>query len=194
MISDTIGRQGDGELPSGRFVLRIEPDLHLSLRETAKAEGLSLNELCVRRLALPESRLPPEAGRAVAKAADVLGPALLGVVAFGSWARKELAARSDLDLLLVPDGGIGIDRSLYRRWDEAPLAWEGHAVEPHFAHLPAPEDRITGFWAEVALDGIVLFDRDLAVSRSLARLRRRIASGEITRRLIHGQTYWVEVA
>jgi len=194
MRYDTIDHQGDQELPSGRFVLRIEPDLHLTLRETAQEEGISLNDLCVRRLALPDSRLPPEARSAVARAFDVLGRGLLGVVAFGSWAREELASHSDLDLLLVPEAGIRIDRSLYRRWDAAPVTWEGHAVEPHFAHLPAPEARITGFWAEVALDGIVLFERDLAVSRTLVSLRRRIADGEITRRLIHGHTYWVEVA
>lgn len=194
MRNDTIRHEGDGNLPSGRFVLRLEPDLHLTLRKTARKEGISLNDLCVRRLSLPDPRLPSEARGAVTKAFAVLGHALLGVVAFGSWAREELGAHSDLDLLLVPQEGIGIDRSLYRRWDESPVSWEGRTVEPHFAHLPAPEARITGFWAEVALDGLVLFDRDLTVSRSLARLRRRIASGEITRRLVHGQTYWVEVA
>jgi len=194
MSDDTTCDEGDGNLPSGRFVLRLEPELHLTLRKTAREERISLNDLCVRRLAFPDPSLPAEARGAVAKALDVLGPALLGVVAFGSWARGEPGVDSDLDLLLVPREGVGIDRSLYRRWDEAPAAGEGRAVEPHFAHLPVPEARITGFWAEVALDGLVLFDRDLTVSRSLARLRRRIASGEIVRRLVHGQTYWVEVA
>ncbi len=193
-MSDTNHYEKDGNLPSGRFVLRIDPALHLTLREMAQEEGLSLNDLCVRRLAIPEVSLPPEARSALAKAFDVVGKALLGVVVFGSWARQELAAHSDLDLLIVPEEGVPIDRSLYRRWDQSPFAWEGRAVEPHFTHLPAAGARISGFWAEVALDGLVLFDRDLSLSRSLARLRRRIASGDITRRQIHGHFYWVEVA
>jgi hypothetical protein len=194
MKFDTTDPQEREQLPSGRFVVRIDPGLHLGLREIAQEDGLSLNDLCVRRLALPELRLPPEARSAVTRAFDVVGKGLLGVVAFGSWARQELAAHSDLDLLIVVEERIGIERSLYRGWDEAPVIWEGHAVEPHFAHLPAPGARISGFWAEVALDGLVLFDKDLVVSRSLARIRRRIASGEVTRRRIHGHSYWVEVA
>ena len=194
MQSDTIDREDRKQLPSGRFVVRIDPGLHLGLRRIAREDGLSLNDLCVRRLALPEVRLPPEARGAVTRAFDVVGKGLLGVVAFGSWARQELASHSDLDLLMIVEERVGIERSLYRRWDQAPVIGEGHSVEPHFAHLPAPGARISGFWAEVALDGLVLYDKDLAVSRCLARLRRRIASGEVTRRRIHGHSYWVEVA
>ncbi len=38
--------------PSGRILLRIDPGLHESLALRALAEGVSLNELCSRSLAL----------------------------------------------------------------------------------------------------------------------------------------------
>jgi predicted nucleotidyltransferase len=115
-------------------------------------------------------------------------------VAYGSWARDELAQRSDVDLLIIVDRTFEIDRDLYRRWDEAPVTWGGHPVEPHFVHLPEPGGRISGTWAAVAVDGVVLFERDLLVSRRLVELRRVIVSGRLAQRRSHGQSYWVEVA
>ena len=35
------------DLPSGRFLLRIEPGLHALLRDEAERRGMSLNEYCV---------------------------------------------------------------------------------------------------------------------------------------------------
>ena len=117
-----------------------------------------------------------------------------GVVAFGSWARDELVEGSDVDLLIVLDPERRIDRSLYRAWDRFPLAWAGYSIEPHFVHLPEEGRRITGLWAEVSIDGIVLFDAELSLSRRMAEIRRRIASGEVVRRWEGGHPYWVGVA
>ena len=49
----------------------------------------------------------------------------------------------------------------------------------------------SGFWAEVALDGLVLFERELVVSRRLAAVRRRVLRGELFRRVAGGHPYWV---
>jgi hypothetical protein len=155
---------------------------------------MSLNELCSRRLALPSSPLPEGILEGVRRAVDLLGADVLGVVAFGSWARNEMVEGSDVDLLIVLGPSLRIDRSLYRGWDRAPLTWAGHRIEPHFVHLPARGRRITGLWAEVAVDGIVLFDRDHSLSRRMAEIRSRIASGEMIRRWRDGHPYWVEVA
>ncbi|MGD2122295.1 MAG: toxin-antitoxin system HicB family antitoxin [Gemmatimonadota bacterium] len=187
-------RDFEAERPSGRFVLRIDPDLHASLRRAADKAGISLNELCSRRLVLPSSPLPDGILEAVRRAVDLLGDDVRGVVAFGSWARDELVEGSDVDLLIVVEPSLKIDRSLYREWDRAPLTWAGHRIEPHFIHLPEKGRRITGLWAEVALDGIVLFDRDHSLSRRMAEIRSRIASGELSRRWKDGHPYWVEVA
>jgi predicted nucleotidyltransferase len=130
----------------------------------------------------------------VEQALQVLGSHLVGVVAFGSWARDELATDSDVDHLVVVKADVEIERPIYAQWDQTPLDWSGRSVEPHFAHLPGFGARISGLWAEVAVDGIVLFDRDLALSRRLVEIRRRIASGEMVRRTSHGHSYWVDLA
>lgn len=179
---------------SGRFVLRIEPGLHAALRAAADAAGLSLNEYCRRKLMTPGLRVSGPATEVVSTATAMVGGALVGVVAFGSWAREELTARSDVDVLLIVSADVALRRDLYRGWDGKPVSWGPHPVEPHFVHLPDPEARMSGLWAEVAVDGVVLFERGFEVSRLLAVLRRRIAEGRLVRRRIHGQPYWVEAA
>jgi hypothetical protein len=192
-VSDTTQDQGDANRASGRFVLRIDPGLHAALRAAARNVETSLNEYCARKLALPTGSVAGPASEAVTRAAALVGDALLGVVAFGSWARRELAQTSDVDLMIIVDQRFDIDREIYRRWDVAPLRWNDHPVEPHFVHLPRPGARISGTWAEVAVDGVVLFERGLTVSRRLVELRQKVVSGGVVRRRSHGQSYWVEV-
>jgi predicted nucleotidyltransferase len=181
-------------LPSGRFVLRIEPGLHALLRDAAERSGVSLNEYCARKLALAAGSSSAPATEVVTRAAAMLGDELVGVVAFGSWAREELTRGSDVDVLVIVEPQVAITRELYRRWDAAPLRWGSHPVEPHFVRLPASVARLSGLWAEAAVDGVVLYDRDLSVSRRLVEVRNRIVAGEIVRRRVHGQPYWVEAA
>ncbi len=181
-------------LPSGRFLLRIDPALHATLRDQAERQGLSLNEYCARRLAYPGLDVGGPAPDAVRRALTVTRGRVRGLLVFGSWARNELSDDSDVDLLVVLDRGQVLERSLYRRWDEAPVLWEGRSVEPHFVHLPGEGDRVTGLWAEAALDGVVLFDPDFAMSRHLVHVRKQILAGRLVRREIHGHPYWVEAA
>jgi hypothetical protein len=49
-------------------------------------------------------------------------------------------------------------------------------------------------WGEVAVDGVVLYERGLDVSADLARIRREIAAGRLVRRTAHGQPYWTSAA
>ncbi len=179
---------------SGRFVLRLDPGLHAALKAAARERGVSLNDYCARRLAAPPGLdAPDDATRAVAHATRLFGGALLGIVVFGSWARGDAAADSDVDLLVVLDEGRPLTRDLYRHWDETPASWGGRPVEPHFVHLPQA-GRVSGVWAEAALDGIVVFDRGYTVSRRLAGIRHDIVARRLVRRLVHGQPYWTEVA
>lgn len=189
MSSDTIHGESS---PSGRFVLRIEPGLHGALRAAARAAATSLNEYCARKLASPGAWLDEEASQLIERAARLLGESLVGVVAFGSWARGESRTGSDFDVLVIAEARLPITRELYRRWDDEPaLAWRGHAVEPHFVHLPAEGAVPSGTWAEAATDGLVLHERGFEVSERLAGIRRMISAGRISRRLVHGQPYWV---
>jgi len=192
-----MGRRTRASLTaSGRFVLRISPGLHAALRRAAAAAGLSLNDYCARKLAAPLGDPTALAGatETVQRAAKLVGERLIGVAAFGSWARGEAGDRSDLDALVVVDRRVPLTRELYRTWDEGPITWGGRPVEPHFVHLPEPEETASGLWAEVALDGVVLFERGLRLSTRLARVRRDIAAGRLVRRVVHGQPYWTEVA
>jgi predicted nucleotidyltransferase len=190
-VSDTTA----GSESSGRFILRIPPRLHTALRAAAAAAGISLNEYCSRKLAAAPANLgEPGAAAAVEQAADLFGAHLVAVAAFGSWARGTLGDESDVDLLVVVDPEAELTRDLYRRWDERPLLWGGRPVEPHFARLGGDARPAPGLWAEVAVDGVVLFDRGFELSRRLARLRGEIAAGRLLRRQVHGQPYWVEAA
>lgn len=177
---------------SGRLLLRLPPHLHAALQSAARAQGFSLNEFLVRRLTAPATSLSATDGATavVGRAAELLGPALVGVVVYGSWARGEVSDASDVDVLVVLDRGVALDRALYRRWDTAPVSWQGRSVDPHFVHLPRENESVAGVWGEVAVDGVVLFERDDRLSARLVRVRRAIAEGRLVRRTVHGQTYW----
>lgn len=178
---------------SGRFLLRIDPGVHAALRAAASAAGQSLNEYCGRKLAAPVGELSAfeNAAAAVARAAAVAGGSLAGVIAFGSWARSELHDASDIDLLVVVDRSLELSRNLYRRWDEKPVSWNGRRVEPHFVTMPEQPAPAVGLWAEAAVDGIVLFARDLTLQARLAAIRRDLIERRVVRKTIHGQPYWV---
>ena len=180
---------------SGRFLLRMTPGMHAMLEGAARTAGLSLNEYCVRRLAVGGSGAVVEdpAAAILAHAATVAGEALVAVVLHGSVARREATAASDADVLIVVETRVALNRDLYRAWDAQPVAWRGRHVDPHFVHPPADDAR-SGLWAEAALDGVVLFERDLRLSSCLARLRRSMAEGRLVRRVVHGQPYWTEAA
>ena len=178
---------------SGRFLLRAPPGLHRRLDAEAREAGLSFNEYCVRRLALGT------AGRAfteapadlTARAEEVLGDALVGVVLFGSRVRGDARADSDLDVLFVVEEGTAITRGLRRRWDgSAGRDTPTPEVDPHFVHLPA-EDSPSVRWGEAALEGVVVFERGGRVSEALTAVRRAAAEGRWKRRTAHGQPYWV---
>jgi predicted nucleotidyltransferase len=196
LVSDTTrSRRSNPRTVSGRFVLRLPPTLHAELRERARQAALSLNEYCVRSLSPPRNRLDrDDVSAAMEHAAAIAGASLLGVIAFGSWARGQATETSDVDLLIVVERGFDLTRATYVRWDERPLTIDGRPVDAHFVRLPAGTSGLSGLWAETAIDGIVLFERGLVVSSWLAEVRRALVEGRLARRLVHGQPYWCEVA
>jgi hypothetical protein len=191
-----VARSPRSSEASGRFLLRLGPGLHAALREAAAAAGVSLNEYCGTKLAVPLSvaGTGESIARAVTRAAALFADDLIGVVLFGSWVRGEATEDSDVDLLVVVEDDVRLTRSLYRCWDREPVRWEGRPVEPHFVHLQGPQHELIGTWAEVAVDGLVLFERGLEISARLRSIRREIAEGRLIRKTVHGQPYWAEVA
>lgn len=175
---------------SGRFLLRMSPDLHDTLRSAAGAAGLSLNEYCVRRL-LTGGVVHGDAAALLSRAAAVTGQRLVGLVLHGSWVRGDAASGSDIDALIVVERQVALSRSLYRAWDREPPTWSGRPLDPHFVHLPAATT-VSGLWAEIATHGLTVFDRDGDLGACLARVRGAIADGRLRRRTAHGQPYWTE--
>ena len=180
---------------SGRFVLRMAPALHAALHGAARASGLSLNAYCVRQLEAAGLGVASdtEVTSLVAHARAVASDALSAIVLHGSWVRGEATSDSDVDVLIVVDSSLALSRDLYRAWDTQAITWRGRRVDAHFVHLDAGREP-SGLWAELAVDGIVLFERDWELSAHLARIRRTIAAGRLVRRVVHGQPYWTEVA
>ena len=176
---------------SGKFVLRLDPQLHGLLREDARAAGVSLNDWCSRTLAAPGAAALDAAYGVVQALRSGLRGDLVGVIVYGSFARGELATRSDIDVLVVLAKGTPITRALYRQWEGVLPAWNGREIDLHFVQLPEPVAPVSGSWAEAAICGIVLFEKDLCVSRRLIGIREHIAAGGLTRRISQGQPYWI---
>ena len=179
-----------------RFLLRLPGVLHRQLVANASAEALSLNEYCVRRLGGPDLRLSArqQVAAVLASATAVAGAHLLGVIAHGSWVRSEARDSSDVDVMIVVDRSVPLTRSLYRAWDSAAPTWDGRTVDAHFVHVPAAGGRASSVWCELAVEGLLLSDRDGAVSTALIDVRRAIALGRLVRKTAHGQPYWTEAA
>jgi predicted nucleotidyltransferase len=157
--------------------------------------GTSLNEYCARKLAAPVSGvLSTAVSPVLERAVSIFGRELDGVIVFGSWARGEAGDGSDVDVLVVVAPSVAIRRGVYDRWDAEPVEVDSRVVQVHIVHLPDPDRSISALWAEVALDGIVAFEKDREVSRTLSKIRRRIAAGDLVRRIAGGQPYWTEAA
>jgi predicted nucleotidyltransferase len=179
--------------PSGRFVLRIPPPLHAALAASARARGLSLNEHCVRSLARAEAMSGSDVLDTVAGALEQLGRAVVAAAVFGSWARGEAGPSSDVDVLIVVAPEVEITRSLYAPWDDVDLRVDGRRVEPHFVRMREADDPISGLWAEIALDGAIVYDPDLSLAGELSRIRRAILAGELVQRSAGGRSWWTAV-
>lgn len=181
---------------SGKFLLRVGPDLHARLAAEAKAAGRSLNAHCVRLLsgAAPGDRL---AALGLDKALlDALLAAFpvrpIAVVLFGSCARGADTAASDVDLLIVLPPGTRISRDLYRDADRVlDSAACAREPSPHVVALPDDAAEAGSLWLEAAMDGAVLVDEDGRTSALLGRLRDAVAGGDVRRRFVHGHPYWV---
>lgn len=184
---------------SGRFVLRIPPELHGKLVELARRRGLSLNALC-RDILERGIRASPPSSSAAAEWEPILaflkkrlGRNFKGLVLFGSTARQEAGAASDADLLVLVAPSVPLTRALYRDFDERRFLLWGLPASPHFVHPPDP-NTAGGIWFEAAVDGIVLYDQDGGVNECLRVLRHAIASGRVRRRTLHGHPYWIRKA
>lgn len=185
--------------PSGKFVLRIPEKFHAFLQKEAIAKNISLNQHCNDRLlgglGISQPDFAAVLMNALFEALRIHGQDLEGIVLFGSWARGEQSEGSDIDLLIVLTQGMKIKRELYRKWEKAESHFSseslGSALEPSLVALPNPDQAFSGLWAEISIDGMILFDRSQKVRQTLCRVREAIADGTLRREKAHGQNYWI---
>jgi predicted nucleotidyltransferase len=189
------------------LLLRIPSALHQRLKQQARSADLSLNKHCLALLsgkAMHNSQAASSGSLTLASGAGCRAALLQdlsarvletwvddieGLVLFGSFARRRETSRSDIDLLIVLRGSVDFDRDIYERWQIREFG--GREVAPLFVHIPGEGERIGGLWFEVAIEGIVLFDRELQLSRFLSQVRNVIADGRVKRMVTHGHPYWV---
>jgi hypothetical protein len=94
---------------------------------------------------------------------------------------------SDIDLLIVVDASVTIDRTLYRLWDErAP-----DDVSLQIAHLPTNTADAGSLWLECALDAKIVHDPTNRIADFITQAREYITSGKVMRKTTHGQGFWV---
>lgn len=181
---------------SGRSVVRIPPGLHERVRRHAYERGISLNTCC--RYALEEylaqerpvgSAITGPEESWVRIATEVLGGDLACMVLFASSARGESMTHSDIDLLIVTETSAQLCRALYLAWDSA---CSEAAVSPHFVHLPEKVFEAGSLWYEIAIDGLILFEKERRITGFLRTVRKAIADHLIERRNAYGHGCWIK--
>lgn len=178
------------EKPSGKFVLRIHPDLHARLKKEAEGRRISLNQAILSHIdeqAANETQFPY-----LRSILNRYKTGLLGVILFGSQARGDALPSSDIDLLLVMSSTIPIQRNLYQEWQNHFDTKEFHLLSPQFVHVPKDLGELSSLWLEVALEGDILYDPRNQLRKTIREIRNRIAAGQYIRKSTHGHSYWVK--
>lgn len=96
--------------------------------------------------------------------------------------------------MVVVDRALPLTRGLYRAWEAAAPTWDGRVVDAHFVHLPPRAGHPSSVWCELAVEGVLLSDRDGVIPAALIGVRRAIAQGQLVRKTAHGQPYWTAAA
>lgn len=202
------------KIPSGKFILRLNPDLHLELQRAAKKLEVSLNSTCISIIESfiknpghtplhsiddqPRS-FPPLNEIFLSMVIEHWKSQCMALIIFGSAVRGEMKHGSDIDLLLVCPNEIELNRTLYSKWDQfyakiikknKPL-WK---VTPHFVHLPQSYHDAGGIWYEVAMEGEILWKNNTNTPHILQAIRLAMAEGKIKRQVSHGHPYWIKIA
>ncbi|PIR17768.1 MAG: hypothetical protein COV46_02910 [Deltaproteobacteria bacterium CG11_big_fil_rev_8_21_14_0_20_49_13] len=179
---------------SGKFVLRIPLELHKKLANMSISKRVSLNQLCVlllnRGLGVLEGDSYQEFEPVVKKLKEKFKDKLSGVVLFGSKATGEATESSDIDLLVILDGSVEIDRSLYSWWDDN-VIWSDRELNPHFVSQPKDISEVSGLWFEVSISGKIIYQRGMIVDSIFAEIKKFIADGLVRRYISNGHPYWV---
>lgn len=169
---------------SGKFVIRIDPQLHVLLKEQAKRAGLSLNQIVIQRL-------QNEVDQNFAVIQNQFGKELLGIILFGSTVRGDQRKSSDIDLLIVLKESTKLSRKLYSEWDDKVESQLGPQYSPQFVHLPKDLKQVSGLWLEAALEGEIVFEVGHDLRTTVYKIKDLISSGYFQRKESYGHPYWI---
>lgn len=180
---------------SGKFVLRLDPEMHKRLRHLALASQQSLNTTCVQLLksALQNQETSgpdPRLESLTQKIKKVFKNDLIGIVLFGSALKKETFATSDIDLLIVMDSKFNLSRQVYQKWDAKIDDQKNPIINPHFVNLPH-EKHISSLWLEVAKNHKIIWQKNKKLNLTLKEIQDSIFSGKVKTQKSHGHPYWV---
>lgn len=186
---------------SGRFVLRLSPELHSRLKREGARKALSLNQICTRFILSGLNQSSGADARSLFLSEELQKTMrkewkkdLLGIVLFGSNARGDAQENSDVDILLVLRPEASIQRALYRKWDQLFSSVSGmDRFSPQFVSLPSSKTEAGSLWFEIALDGKIIWECEEQLSLFLRGLRADMAEGKLRRKLTHGHPYWERV-
>lgn len=111
-----------------------------------------------------------------------LSEQLWGLVLFGSVARGEAKESSDLDLLLVADG-LPEKFMARMRYLRRLLPGELRGAVSFIARTRAEfETGFPSYYLDLALDGVILYDRENYMQQKLTRIRELIQAAGLQRR------------
>lgn len=172
-----------------RILLRLAKPLHDEIKARARLAQLSVNSLLERYIVQGvmgsvEQNITSEI---IDSAKREFSDDFIGLLLFGSKARGDAHDTSDTDLLLVVSDAIKIDRALYRRWD----ARVPERISIQIAHLPSLARDAGSLWLECAMDARILHDPCGRVAKFVEQAKHYITSGNVVRRITHGQGFWV---
>lgn len=180
---------------SGKFVLRLTPELHGQLKRRAQQRGVSLNTLCAGfiEFGLSHSRqnLPLKRLQRICDKVKKTLPHVMGILVFGSIVTKLQFESSDIDLLVIMDQKATLNRGLYHLWDSNIDDVKSPPINPHFTHLPDLKKRCSSLWLEVAQTHEVLWQKNQKLQKVIDQIKRWIAMGMVEPKTSHGQRYWV---
>lgn len=170
---------------SGKFVLRISPEMHTALKKEAEEKNISLNQII-------NSKLLQNQTHQFECISKLFKSDLIGIVLFGSYVRGDQRKSSDIDLLIVLSDKVKVERKLYSIWDEKIEPILGSLYSPQFSHIPNSIESISSLWLEVGLEGEIIYDPTSQLKKHIYKIKNEISSGKYQRKITHGHPYWIK--
>jgi len=128
--------------------------------------------------------------KASKKLADSLGEEFVGIILFGSWARGEAEANSDVDVFIVfrSLSGFSVRAKVYSMLAEQlkkPLT----LIDAKLSEITREDYELTPLMLNVLYDGILIWDRDGALKEFMEEGRRLIEKAKLVRYMVSGGKY-----